>query len=127
MVARNHELSGDRLIAEDELGRKMGTLRYLRQLRLARRAHAGALRQVYMQAAGGAAGCMRGVRVCVLVSGGGAEYVFLQHQCCAPLRTAACRLQAPIGLLFPGVPGRGGAGSRGWAPHLRLPNWLPHR
>jgi hypothetical protein len=36
LVARNHELTGDRMLAEEELNRKMGTLRYLRQLRLAR-------------------------------------------------------------------------------------------
>ncbi|GBF99704.1 hypothetical protein Rsub_12416 [Raphidocelis subcapitata] len=36
LVPRNHELSGDRLLAEEELRRKLGTLRYLRQLRLAR-------------------------------------------------------------------------------------------
>jgi len=57
VVVRNHELSGDRLLAEEELNRKMGTLRYLRQLRLAReRAEARAAAAAAAAAAAGGGG-----------------------------------------------------------------------
>lgn len=58
-MARNHELSGDRLLAEDELRRKIGTLRYLRQLRLAReraQARAAAAAAAAGEAGGGGGG-----------------------------------------------------------------------
>lgn len=57
VVARNHELSGDRLIAEADLARRTGTLRYLGQLKRAReRARARAAASAAAAAAAAEAG-----------------------------------------------------------------------